>query len=261
MTTTGAGRGIRTLLVLDAVWRVCGKDYHLACGPLDAKKPCLWECGGSPILRYDFSLLQPTTMPYIQKQDSGGHNYFFDACTPMTQVSCGGACAPGATQGHCHAAAVQSWGGMPPSIAASDCAWLGDYGTRNCTVQPAPLGSGQPPSMVCNYIQGQDGRSVMFKYECASDLPTPTYEVEQTTSNSYTIRLRGQGACGKVWQRPLSLGSMCLIFAFVGATLYLAGGISYNVKARGTPSPHVASRPTLRMPRVHSTSGTVRPRP
>jgi len=215
---------MRLLLVVALAWSAAG-GKHGKCLPLDPKKPCLVECPGTPIIRFNLKPLQST--PWLTATDGSGHNYFFDACTELTEVTCGS--ATGKT-----VAAIQSWQGKPPHFESGSCAMLGCYATQNCTVEDGPLGSGVPPSMVCKYTGGDEGRSVTTRFECAPHLPTPTFSASQDSSQSdgtsYTITVRGANSCGVVWVRPLSWGSLSLIFLLVGATLYLAGGVGYNVK-------------------------------
>ena len=199
------------------------------CAVLDAKKaPCLLECPGNPILRFDLKELQGAR-PYLTATDDQSHAYYFDACTPLLRVTCGGAPPAGV-------AAVQTWGGNPPKFDGDSCAVLGSFGTRSCAVASAEPGdsSGAGPSLLCNYTGGQGQRSVGMLYECSPNLPTPTYSASQYgTSTAYEVKLRGQAACGYVYTLPLSWGSISLILFFVFVALYLGAGITYNVKVRG----------------------------
>lgn len=199
-----------------------------SCAILKKANPCLLECPGSPILRFDLASFQKAA-PYISTQDSDSHTYFVDACTPLTQVTCG------ATTGT-PVAAIQAWGGTPPHIDSSQCAVLGLYRTRNCTVaDPLPGSAASAPSLLCQYIGGEDQRSVGVRYECSPGLRTPTYSAEQFGSNHYEIRLRGEAACGVVYTLPLSWGSISLILFFVAVVLYIGGGLVYNVKVAKMP--------------------------
>ena len=231
------------LMLVTALGMAVAQD-RAPCAPLDSSNPCLLECPGSPIYRFDLSsFMSPKNGP----QWITISNYYVLPCMqPLRAVTCMSAMST--------SAAVQYWG--PGSAAdqhghfTNDCAKLGafppDY--NNCTLMDTP-GGGQP-SLRCGFINGDpvsstaDGsamRSVDIIYNCGKTANPAA--VDQTPH--YQISFQGKGACGEVWTKPLSLGWILIITFFVALLVYIVSGCVYNVKV-GKQKVAVAALPQYR---------------
>lgn len=85
--------------------------------------------------------------------------------------------------------------------------------------------------MRCRFTGGAAGRQFDVHYKCQPGAP-PSSTASQTGTSAYEVVVSGGAACGAVYTPPLSHGSIFLIAFFVGAVLYVAGGVTYNVKVR-----------------------------
>lgn len=151
-------------------------------------KPCLFECPGDTIHRFDLTPLnQSTTKPYLEATDDSGKSYYFGSCGVVNGVECTGVDVPMSAP-----VAIQAWSGAPPKIDGT-CANLGVINPFNCSIQP-PKHSAPASGMLCKYTGGSEMRTVNIVYDCAS-APSPP-KAEQTSDKNYLITVSGPSMCG-----------------------------------------------------------------
>ena len=80
---------------------------------------CTFECLATPLIRFHLEPLRAAeTQGYLRATDAEEKSYFFGACGAVSGVTCEGSRI--ATP----AAAVQAWGGAPPTLPSGSVSWL-----------------------------------------------------------------------------------------------------------------------------------------
>lgn len=156
---------------------------------------------------------------FYHATDSGGHDYYFDACGAIKSVTCQGSSAPDPV-------AVQTWGEpapQPPSFPQDSCGALGADSTQSCH-------STNASALQCDYSQGDGGRTVSIRYKCAPVATPPTASQPDQSVTHYVIDFSGPGGCAGAGGGGGGWGKLFLILFFVFTTLYFGGGFGYNYK-------------------------------
>ena len=174
--------------------------------PCTALGPCSFVCsGGNGSTHYDLSGFKSSepASGYYTVVDTDGHHYYFDACGPISAVTCEGSTLQSP-------AAIQTWGSQPPVFPSDCCASVGDYSTQICH----EVGS----ALQCDYTGGDDSRSVSIKYTCGPAYLTPTADQPGPDQPPhYEIQLVGPAACASASAAATS--SLTIGGSLVGAAL------------------------------------------
>ena len=125
--------------------------------------PCEFQCGWITV---DLSPFKARTPPqgFYTAEDIDSHSYYFDACGPISKVTCEGSTV---TTG---SAVIQTYGDpppQPPDFPQDSCAALGKYSTKACHMN----GKG---NFTCDYTDGDGSRTVSMRYICAPTFEQPT---------------------------------------------------------------------------------------
>ena len=151
--------------------------------------PCEHQCKSGKV---DLSHFKTRTPPqgFYTAEDIDSHSYYFDACGPISKVTCEGSTV---TMGPI---VVQTYGDpppQPPDFPQDSCAALGKYSTQACHF----TGMEGKGNFTCDYSDGDGSRTVSILYTCAETFEQPTAAQPDPMASPphYVITFAGPSMC------------------------------------------------------------------
>ena len=189
--------------------------------------PCEHQCKTGKV---DLSHFKTRTPPqgFYTAEDIDSHSYYFDACGPISKVTCEGSTV---TMGPI---VVQTYGDpppQPPDFPQDSCAALGKYSTQACHF----TGMEGKGNFTCDYSDGDGSRTVSILYTCAETFEQPTAAQPDPMASPphYVITFAGPSMCmAGGGAHGTSWGTLFMILFPLSVALYFGGGYYYNHKYR-----------------------------